>query len=257
MCVAYLNANSQEKIEEINLRNVKGVAIGNNNESIEQVTQRAINEAKVEALKKAGIEESISSYTDYFQSENNETFEEVFNTNILSDIRGAVKSVEILETKNTFDEFNKLNIEVLINCTVVKYNTKKDFSFDIWVDGIGMFYQNEENLIFKVKSTKNAYANMFIFNENEAYMVFPNDIEKSFLLKENVEYKFPTDKANYILTTKEKAENHRIIMIFTKDEISYTGEVNYKDIIDWIYAIPPDMRIIETFSFSVVNENKI
>lgn len=40
-------------------------------------------------------------------------------------------------------------------------------------------------------------------------------------------------------------------------EIPYTGEIEYKQIIDWIFSIPPDMRIIKSFSFSVVQENKM
>ena len=108
--------NAQDKLKEIVLTNVKGVAVGNDNESIDQITQRAVSEAKIEALKQEGIEENISSFTDYFQSENNDTYVELFTFDILTDLRGAVKAVEILETKTAFDEFGKLYIEVRINC---------------------------------------------------------------------------------------------------------------------------------------------
>ena len=103
---------AQEKVKEIPLKNIQGVAIGNDNESMNQVVQRAVNEAKIEALKQAGIEENISSFTDYFQSENNDTYEELFTSDILSDIRGTVKAVEITETKKSFDELGILNVEV-------------------------------------------------------------------------------------------------------------------------------------------------
>jgi len=252
-----VNLCAQNKVKEISLKNVQGTAIGNDNESIDQITQRAVNKAKIEALKQAGIEENISTYTDYFQSEYNDTYEELFTSDILSDIRGAVKAIEILETKKSFDEFGKLNIEVTINCTVVKYNTSKDMSFVAWVDGIGMFYQNESKLIFKVKSSKNAYANIFIFNETEAYKLFPNQLESSFLLEKNIQYVFPTYKADYILETNKKSEAHRMIMVFTKEEIPYNGEIEYKPIIDWVFSIPPDMRIIKSFGFNVVDENKM
>jgi len=42
-----------------------------------------------------------------------------------------------------------------------------------------------------------------------------------------------------------------------KEDIPYTNDVEYKKIIDWIFSIPPDMRIIKSFGFSVVNEDKM
>jgi hypothetical protein len=251
------NLNAQNKLKEIFLENIQGNAVGNDNESIEQVTQRAVNEAKIEALKQAGIEENIASFSDFFQSENNDNYEEFFTSDILSDIRGTVKTVEIKETNKTFNEFGKLNIEVTLNCTVVKYISNKDLSFDVWVEGVGMFYQNETKLIFKVKPSKDAYANMFIFNETEAYQLFPSNYETSFLLKKDVEYNFPTDAINYTLYTDKKSEAHRMILIFTKEEIPYTGDIEYKQIIDWIFSIPPDMRTIKSFTFNVIKENKM
>jgi hypothetical protein len=252
-----LSLCAQNKVKEITLKNVQGTAIGNNNESIDQVTQRAVNEAKIAALKQAGIEENISSFTDYFQSENNNNYEELFASDILSDIRGTIKAVEILEANKTFNEFGNLNIEVTINCTVVKYISNKDFSFDVWVDGVGMFYQNETKLIFKVKPSKDTYVNMFIFNETEAYQLFPNELESPLLLEKNTPYVFPSYKADYILETNKKSEAHRMIMVFTKEMIPYTADIEYKKIIDWIFSIPPDMRVVKSFGFNVVKEDKL
>ena len=43
--------NAQQKVEEIKIKEVKGIAIGGDRESVDQLIQLAINEAKVEALK--------------------------------------------------------------------------------------------------------------------------------------------------------------------------------------------------------------
>lgn len=251
------NLVAQEKVKEIPLKNIEGTAIGNNNESINQIIQRAVNNAKVEALKEAGIEENIASFTSYFQSENKNTYEELFASDILSDIRGAVKNVEITDTVKQFNPYGQLDVQIKINCTVVKYLSNQDFSFDVFVDGIGMYYPNETKLIFRVKSTKDAYANMFLFNETEAYQMFPSVYENSFILKKNAEYNFPTEAVDYILYTNKKSEPHRMIMVFTKEEIPYTGEIEYKQIIDWIFSIPPDMRTIKSYPFNVVQESKM
>lgn len=253
----HFNLTAQEKVKEIPVKNIQGTAIGNNNESLNQILQRAINNAKIEALKKAGIEENITSFTNYFQSENNNTYEELFTSDILSDIKGAVKNVEIIDTIKRFNDFGQLNVQITINCIVLKYLSNKDLSFDVFVNGIGMYYPNETKLIFRVKSTTDAYANMFLFNETEAYQMFPSKYENSFLLKKDKKYNFPTDAVDYILYTNMKTEPHRLIMVFTKQEIPYTGEIEYKQIIDWIFSISPDMRIIKSFSFNVVKEDKL
>jgi hypothetical protein len=252
-----IHLNAQEKVKEIPLKNIQGTAIGNNNESINQILQRAVQEAKIEALKQAGIEENISSFTDYFKSENNDTYEELFTSDILSDIRGAVKQVEVTDTIKNFDKYGQLNVHVKINCIVVKYLSNKDLSFDVYVDGVGMVYPNETKLIFRVKSTKDSYANIFLFNKTEAYQMFPSKYENSFLLKKDTEYNFPTEAVDYILFTNRKSEANRMITVFTKEQIPYTGKIEYKEIIDWVFSIPPDVRIIKSFGFNVVNEKKM
>jgi len=250
-----ISLNAQEKVKEFVLKSIQGTAIGNDNESVNQVVQRAVDKSKIEALKRAGIEESIASYSDFIQYENEDSYAELFTSDILSDIRGAVKDIEITETKKVFDEFGKLNVEVSINCTVVKYISDKDLSFDVWVDGVGMYYLNETKLTFNVKPSKDAYVKIFIFNETEAFQLFPNDVEKSYLLEKGVQYIYPSSKVDYILETNKKSEPHRMIMIFTKEDIPYTNKVKYRQIIDWVFSIPPDMRVVKSFGFNVVNEN--
>ncbi|MGE0089528.1 MAG: DUF4384 domain-containing protein [Bacteroidales bacterium] len=248
---------ADENVKEIKLVGIKGLAIGSVNESLQQVEHRAINEAKIKALKQAGIEENILSFTDYFQMEDKGKYEELFTTDFLSDIRGAVKDIDVVDTKKSFDEFGQLKIEVVINCTVVKYLTEKDLAFDAWIDGVGMYYQNETNLIFKIKPSKDAFVKIFLLSETEAFQLFPNKFENSYLLKANTEYKFPSETMDYTLETNKKSESHRMIIVLMKEDIPYTNDVEYKQIIDWIFSIPPHIRVIKSFGFSVVNEKKM
>lgn len=251
------NIQAQKKVEEIKIKEVQGIAIGSNLESIDQIVQRAINEAKVEALKQAGVAENIASFSDYFQTENDEKYDELFTSDILSDIRGSVKDIEVLDTKKFFDQTGRLKIEVIINCTVVKYLTEKDVAFDAWVDGVGMFYPSETNMMFKVKPSKDSYLKIFIFGESEAFQLFPNEEEESYMLNANKQYNFPSELMEYELYTDKKSEIHRMVMVFMKEDIPYTYDVEYKKIVDWLFSIPPDMRVIKSFAFSVVNEDKM
>jgi len=248
---------AQKKIEEIKITGVSGKATGGENETLAQVEQRAVNEAKTEAVKQAGIEENIASYTDFFQKEENNQYADLFTSDFLSDIRGSVKDIEIVKTYKSFNEFGLPQIEVLINCIVVKYLTEKDLAFDAWIEGVGMFYPSGSDLLFKIKSSKDTYLKIFIFGESDAFQLFPNEQESSFLLKANQMYSFPSETMEYELYTNKKSEVHRMVMVFMKDDIPYTNDIEYKKIIDWIFSIPPDMRIIKTKTFSVVQEKKI
>jgi hypothetical protein len=248
---------ARDKVSEIPLKGIEGFAVGGSDETIDQVIKKAISNAKEEALRVAGIEENITSFTTLFQSENNYKYEELFASDVLSDIRGAIKNVIVVDTVKKFNQFGLLEVKVVINCTVVKYFSTKDYSFDVFVDGMGMFYPNETKLVFRVRPTKDSYAIMFLFNETEAYQLFPNSYEQSFLLKKGIEYNFPTEAANYILYTEKLTDAHRIIMVFTKEEMFFTGEIEYKQIVDWIFSIPPDLRTVKFYPFSVVQDSAI
>jgi hypothetical protein len=245
----------QRKTKEEDLKNITGMAIGSEEMSLEQVKQKAIGNAKIEALKAAGIEENINSYSDYFKSESDNKLEELFASDILSDIRGTVKNVEVVNTNKGFTNEGYLKVTVTINCTVVKYNSERDLTFDAWVDGIKMFYKENDGLEFKVKSTQNCYIRAFMFGPKEAYVLLPNDYEKSFILKAHEEYKFPYNVDQYTLyTTGPKKETNRLVLVFTKKEVFYTGEVDYKGITDWIMSIPPDERSIKSYGFDIVKQ---
>ena len=49
-------------------------------------------------------------------------------------------------------------------------------------------------------------------------------------------------------------ELNRLVVVLLKEDLYYTGKVNYKDITDWIMSIPPDERHLESFSFEIYRE---
>ena len=78
---------SQKGVKKTKLENVAGTAIGSSSESQEIVYNRAISNAKATALQEAGVEETIVSGADWYKYENEDNFEEMFASNILSDMR--------------------------------------------------------------------------------------------------------------------------------------------------------------------------
>ena len=249
---------SQKKTSEHKLKSITGLAIGGKSQTPEQVKQKAINEAKVNALKKAGITESINSYSDYLRSETENSYEELFTSDILSNINGTVKDIEVIEDKMSFTPESQLRCDVKINCTVVKYKTKKDISFEAWIENIDPVYRYGDGLSFTVKPTQNCYLRAFMFAK-ESYVLLPNDYERSHLLTAHTTYTFPDPELieYYEMIIEDNTidrETNRLVILLLKENLYYTDDINYKDITDWIMSIPPDERMIESFAFEVFRD---
>lgn len=253
--------SAQKKTQEHKIKGATGIAIGGATTSLMEVKQMAINNAKVEALKKAGIEEHINSYSDYFRSESNNKMEELFTSDVLSNIRGSVINIEEVSFDKGFTPEGQIKGTVVINCTVIKYKTPKDLTFDIWVDGIKPIYKEGEGLEFDVKPTQDCYTRAFLFSSQDAFIFIPNGVESSFKIPAMTEQSFPTlnphgeQKVSYELDAGSKnKELNRLVLVFLKQDIPYTGEVAYKQITEWIMTIPPDERVIKSFSFDVYKD---
>lgn len=249
-----INLCAQRKATKHNIDNATGYAIGGESATPEQVKQKAINQAKINALKKAGIEENINSYSNLFRSETNDKMEELFTSDILSNINGTVKNVEIIDAKLGVTNEGQIKYDVIIKCTVVKYKTKNDASFDAWIDGVKKVYKGGEGLSFTIKPTQNCYVRAFMFTE-ESFILLPNDYEQSKLLNAHSNHIFPNPNLveAYQLEIKPglDKELNRLVIVLLKEDIYYTGKINYKDITDWIMSIPPDEREIKSFAFDV------
>jgi hypothetical protein len=253
-----LSASAQKKLTEHKVKAVSGVAFGGETLSPEQVKQKAINDAKIKALKEAGIEENINSYTDFFRAETENSMEELFTSDILSQINGTVKNVEVLSSKPSFTPEGQLKFDVTIKCTVIKYESKIDRAFNAWIDGIKPVYKEGDGLSFTIKPTQACFVRAFVFT-NQSYVLLPNEYEHSNQLLQQTTYQFPdpnlVDSYEMIIENKGlQRELNRLVVVLLKEDLYYTGKVNYKDITDWIMSIPPDERHLESFSFEIYRE---
>lgn len=248
----------QRKTTKHPIENATGVAIGGASSTPELVKQKAINEAKISALKKAGIEENINSYSDYFRSETNDKMEELFTSDILSNINGTVSNIEVIDSKLGVTNEGQIKYDVTIKCTVIKYKTKKDASFDAWVEGIKKIYKAGDGLSFTIKPTQDCYVRAFMFTD-DSYILLPNDYEESSLLYSQTTHTYPNPNLieSYELTIDKPGldrELNRLVIVLLKEDLYYTGKVNYKDITDWIMSIPPDEREIKSFAFDIYRD---
>ncbi len=114
-----------DKGEKIKMENIRGEAIGTEDETLKQIKEKAINNAKLEALRKAGISENINSYSNMFKYENTNKYEEMFTADIFSSINGEVILDQIVNEQKSITNEGLQKVTVLINCTVIKYETNK------------------------------------------------------------------------------------------------------------------------------------
>jgi hypothetical protein len=241
----------------INVENIEGEAFIEGNISPNEAKKLALNDAKINALKKAGIAENVKSYQLLFTSQTNNDFNQFFNSDIQTEIQGAVKEYQIISEKVYCDGDFKIIYKIIINAQVIKYETKEDVSFDFYVDGLKSLYNNDEKLLYTIKSSKDGYLTVFNITDTESSILFPNIYEKnSFIVSDSIR-KIPKTGINIrVHTDLKNGETNRLIYVFTKSKIPFikmnSDQVTSQEyIFNWIYSIPPDQRKVEYKAFYI------
>jgi hypothetical protein len=236
---------SQQIVE---VKNIKGLSFIVGDISPNMARIQAINDAKINALKAAGIEENINSYKSLFTSQENNNYSQFFSSNIQSEIQGAVKDYKLIEERVYAKSENELVSEVTINAKVIKYNTKPDLSFDANIEGIKAVYNNGDSLTFQLKTTQKSYLSVFNITDKDASLLYPNYYEKQTELKSGQLYRFPLGKIEYILDSDSKqVATNRFIFVFTKTLVPFIKMnqeqiANSENILSWINSIMPDQK---------------
>lgn len=250
--LCYFGFSQENTLVEV--KNIKGQAYDSD---IITSREKAINDAKVNALRKAGIGENINSYADYFRAETDEKYQELFSSQVFSQIKGVVKDYEIIDENKTFTDSENIKTEVVINCKILKYNNEPDLLYKAAINEILPVYYDGDALNFSVKVSKDSYLKVFCIPESkeDAYFLFPNEFEKNFLLKADLEYKFPMEVEKYemVLDTR-KQQIDRFIFVFTKEDYPYFQEITYSNITNWIFDIPIEKRIVESFAINIYSK---
>ena len=240
---------SAQKIKEV--KNIIGTAFISNDISPNQAKAQALNDAKLNALKAAGIAEHINSYQLLFSSQMKNDYTQFFNSDIQSEMQGAVKSYNITQERVYCKSDYEIISELTLDAEVIKYDTKPDVSFDANVEGIKAVYNNDEKLRFSTRTTQPCYLTIFNITDKEAFVLYPNAYEKQKQLKALESYQFPLAKIDYTLHTDMKhQETNRLIFVFTKTEIPFIKMdkqqvTTHEAIFSWIYTIFPDQRKVE------------
>ena len=149
-CSFYFCAQANK---EIKVQDVLGEAFIEKDISPNQAKRIALNEAKVEALRQAGISESVSAQNLLFTSESNGDYKDFFSSSSQIEIRGAIKEYSIVSERMFCKDSLTIVFEIVIDATVVKYSEESDPGFTSDIQGVKGVYQSNSNLEFSLKVT--------------------------------------------------------------------------------------------------------
>lgn len=243
--------------EIIKITNSKGIAFISGDVSPNQAKKNALNDAKLNALRAAGISESVRSFQTLYENQTNKDYQQFFTNNVQSEMQGNILSYEIINEQTIQKSELELYVEITINASVVKYETLPDVNFDVDIEGIEAVYNNNDPLEFAIKTSQLSYLTIFNITDTEASVFFPNRVETANRLDPVKEYKFPLGQIEYgLYTDLQNQEINRFVFVFTKsyipfikmDEELVTTEAS---IFNWIYSIMPDQRNVEYFNVIV------
>ena len=250
----FLNYNlySQNTSNIIKVTGIAGTAYINERITPKEAKEEALKDAQRNALKKAGVSEFLQSSVMLITDSKNEKNSDFLSSEFQSHLEGAILDFQVIASNTIQTKENLLLVSVLIDATIIKYDTKPDLNFDVKLFGIKNVYNNPEKINFSVKTSIDCYLYLFSFIEDEATLVYPNINEKEQLFKKDTTYFFPLGKVDYILTAdKKRSEKGRLICVFTKSPMKYI-QMNEdqittpESVYSWINSIPLDQKKIIT-----------
>ncbi len=230
-----------------------------------QTRAKAIEDAKRNALNKAGVSESIS-FTDFsYKFEDNEKFGEIFQAISMIETGGEIVVDEVLSETKDFNEFGNMVVEVEIEATVYRHRKSADPTFLLRVDGIDEVYQNEDLLQFTVTPTQDAYLKIFNITEESSSVLYPYSSKENpqyndktgQLFKANEPLQLPVHPAysdGYYLevdTPGKDREFNILLFVFTKQDIPFIEDPTFNNVMKWIYSISPDERVMAQEGFVI------
>lgn len=240
---------AQEKVE---LKNVKGEWIVSNDITIPEAREKAIAQAKLEAMREAGVPELISESNVLYKSEaKGGNSQELFESITSVDVSGEIARFNVNREEKKFNDVGNLAYTVWIDATVLIHKDAKDPSFSFDVDGIRETYRSLDPLQFQVKPWKDSYLMAFIVSGNDALLLYPNNIEKKDMLKGGENYKFPGKGLNYEVYTEQATEINYLILLLTRQDIPYQGGSTPNDVLNFLAKINPSQKSVKTYSFLI------
>lgn len=245
------NSMSQKKHK---VKAVKGEWVVSNDITIPQAREKAIVEAKLEALRQAGVPELISESSLSYVSEGENGMKDLFESITNANIFGEISDFKIVKEEKKINDVGNIIYDVWIDATVVIHKELKDPGFGCDVKGIKSSYASPDALSFSITPSKDCYLRIFIVSENEGTQLYPSKFEPQAILNAEKQIQFPRKGFQYEISTEKKTEINYLILLLTKQDIPFKEKETPENILRFISSINPSQKTLKTFSLFIKKE---
>jgi hypothetical protein len=234
------------------VKSVKGEWMVSNDITLPEAKEKAIAQAKAEAMRVAGAPELISESTLSYRSEVGMVQKELFESVTGVDAFGEIAAFSVVKEEKKFNDFGNLMYTVWIDADVIVHKDVRDPGFNFDVTGLHEKYGSPDKLVFEVKAWKDSYLTAFVISGKEGVVLYPNRIEKKQLLKAGQAYKFPGTRAlEYEISTEDLSEINYLVLLVTREDIPFMAAENPADILRFVAGINPRDKALKTHSFLI------
>ena len=238
---AYCGYSQNKKV-----RNVTGRCEITRDLSLSQAEQKALEDAKLNAMRKAGVSERLWSVTGLINEDDGSEFSQVLSRMTTLEINGLITVRDVVYSEEVID--GRRYAVATIDADVKLVDTKVDLTFQMEVNGIKGVYESGENMTFTVKLYgHDAWLRVFWFDESGGMLLYPSSYDSDAPLKKDKEYAFPLNPSiDYVMEKLDKShkmETINIIAVATKRNIPFIEDaVTFDSVLKWLYTIPADER---------------
>jgi hypothetical protein len=234
------------------VEDIRGVWIISDDITPVYARAKAIDEAKAEALRMAGVPEYVAESNLLYTTEKDNKINDVHESLISTAVSGEISGFQVIKEEKKINEFGNLAYEVWINATVVLHKTSKDPGFNVDVNGIRDTYRSPEELVFDVMPSKAGYLNIFILADDESLLLYPNKFEKPVRLEGGTTYKFPVSRAlDYEVSSEKSMEVNHLVLVYTKTEVPFREKETMEKILHFVATIDPAQKCVRSFSILI------
>lgn len=215
--------------------------------SLAQAEERALEDAKINAMRKAGVSERLWSVTGLINEDDGSEFSQVLSRMTTLEINGLITVRALAYSEQVID--GRRYAVATIDADVKLVDTKVDLTFQMEVNGIKGVYESGDDMTFTVKLYgHDAWLRVFWFDDNGGMLLYPSSYDNDATLRKDKEYTFPLNPSiEYVMEKLDKShkmETINIIAVATKRDIPFLeDEVTFDTVLKWLYTIPADERV--------------
>ena len=235
-----------------------GSYVGGKYETFAEGQARALQEAKKQALREAGVAENISSTAIVVMGGTGNDFREISSELSRIELEGRVRVKEQSDASPVFTKDGLVKYATTIRAEVVLEETEEDLNFRFKTDGLQNTYLSGETMTFTVTPTADCYLRVFLLGKhpNSNAQIYPLEgVFKDVRMKAGETVSFPPTDRKFLYdkpfeyTVEMEKENDNLeqdvlLIVALKKSYPFTETVSYESVIRWLSKIKRNEKCV-------------